>query len=285
MFIEVVYFDNRHDYIEDSDLDRLIESRQVARFLRGTGWVSVGVDPVRGVKGSKHHSRYDGPERRTRRRLKSFDDLREADFQQVYAQSQQEVLWEYAFRATLDAAGSLEKLKALVFDSAAGLQRWTARELLEISNRFRLLSAPEYEIRLYEDSQNTEFRAIPRAREFYLLALNKVGRSTEAILECRKLITEGGENGLVWGILGDAYSLKMLSAEQFAAALDLAEGDITRLGPCSRAEFVRHFPDLDLQTVTLEQVHELGDRVVSWLAIPIAMALPAVGRLFPASAG
>ena len=191
------------------------------------------------------------------RDLKSFDALRDADLQHVYDTNKQEALREYAFRVKLESCESLETLKELVFGDAAGLERWTARELLEISNCFRLLDAPEYEIRLYEETLNTEYRAIPRAREFYLLALNKVGRSTEAISECQRIIAEGGENGIVWGILGNSYSIKMLCAEKFAAALEIAAGNLVHVDAPGKIEFLRQFPDLDLNEVTLKQTHLL----------------------------
>jgi len=108
------------------------------------------------------------------RLFRSFDALRDADLQQVYELNKQETLSEYAFHVKLDSSDNLEKLEELVFGDTSGLECWTARELLEISNRFRLFGSPEYEIRLYEESRNAEFRSIPRAREFYLLALNKV---------------------------------------------------------------------------------------------------------------
>ena len=195
--------------------------------------------------------------------FRSFDALRDADLQQVYDLNIQEMLSEYAFHVKLDSCDSLEKLKEFVFGDAAGIERWTARELLEISNRFRLFDAPEYEIRLYEETRNAEYRAIPRAREFYLLALNKVGRSTEAIVKCRRIIAEGGENGFVWGILGNSYSIKMLSAEKFAAALKLAAGDISLVDSLGKAEFLRHFPDLDLHKVTLKQVQSLRRQLLN----------------------
>lgn len=188
---------------------------------------------------------------------RSFDDLRDVDLQEVYEQRQQEVLREYSFKIRLDAADSLVKLKALVFEEAKGLARWTVAELLEISNRFRLLSAPDCEIRLFEESGNAEFHGIPRAREFYLLALNKTGRSSEAIVECERLLREGGENGLVWGILGDAYSNKMLSAETFARELEISSGRIARVPSQVKSEFARNFPGLNLSAITLERVRSL----------------------------
>jgi hypothetical protein len=197
------------------------------------------------------------------RTLRSFDALRDSDLQKVYEQAKQEALREYAFRMKLDSADSLEKLKDLVFDNAERLERWTVRELMEISNRFRLFDAPEYEIRLYEEAPNAEFRAVPRAREFYLLALNKVGRFTETIEECGRIIAEGGGNGLVWGILGNSYSGRMLSAEKFAEALEVAGEDLTRVDEHVKAEFIRHFPALDIRKVSLIQVRSLRGRLLA----------------------
>lgn len=198
--------------------------------------------------------------------MRSIDSLRDVDLQEVCDQARQEALREYAFRVKLDSADSLEKLRKLVFDDAGKLQRWTARELLEISNRFRLLDAPEFEIRLYEETGKAEFRSIPRAREFYLLALNKVGRCTEAIVECGRIIAEDGGNGLVWGILGNAYSIRMLCAEKFAGALEASADDISLVDASVKAEFIGQFPDLDVQNITIEQVRsrrvELLDKAI-----------------------
>jgi len=189
--------------------------------------------------------------------VRSFASLLEADLQDVYQQAKQEALRDYAFRMKLESALTVEALKELVFDDAAGLHRWTARELLEISNRFRLFDAPEYEIRLYEQTRSREYRAIPRAREFYLLALNKVARTTEAIEECEGIIAQGGGNGLVWGILGNSYSFKMVCAEKFATALKGAEGGLTCVDELSKTDFIRQFPDFDINNATLGQVRAL----------------------------
>ncbi len=132
--------------------------------------------------------------------FRTFHALTIADPQEVYEQSKQEVLRQHGFQIELEKANCIERLEALVFKEGSGPDRWTETELVEISNRFRLLSSPENEIRLYEESINEVFRNIPRAREFYILALNKVNRTTDAIEEYRKLIAEGGENSLVWGI-------------------------------------------------------------------------------------
>lgn len=60
MLIQVSYDDERYDYVKDFMLDRLIRSGAISSFRRSSGWVRVGVDPVR------THSRenYTGVERR-----------------------------------------------------------------------------------------------------------------------------------------------------------------------------------------------------------------------------
>jgi hypothetical protein len=62
MLVQVNWTNNRYDYVKDFMLDSLIEAGVVARFLRSSGWVTVGVDPIR-----KSNSRgdYAGPERRS----------------------------------------------------------------------------------------------------------------------------------------------------------------------------------------------------------------------------
>jgi hypothetical protein len=47
MLIQVNYPDNSFDYVKDSQLHNLIESRKITRFRRSSGWVTVGVDPSR----------------------------------------------------------------------------------------------------------------------------------------------------------------------------------------------------------------------------------------------
>ncbi len=56
MLIQVSYADNRYDYVKESRLDDLIASRKVVRFRRSTGWVTVGVDSIRGSKIGYGHS-------------------------------------------------------------------------------------------------------------------------------------------------------------------------------------------------------------------------------------
>ncbi|HBA88078.1 MAG TPA: hypothetical protein DCZ75_08865 [Geobacter sp.] len=62
MLVQVNWTNNRYDYVHDYLLDSLIEAGVVARFLRSSGWVTIGVDPVRAPK---IQGNYNGPERRT----------------------------------------------------------------------------------------------------------------------------------------------------------------------------------------------------------------------------
>jgi hypothetical protein len=61
MLIQVKWTDNKYDYVKDFMLDGLIASGSVARFLRSSGWVTIGVDHVRT---KTPHVAYDGTERR-----------------------------------------------------------------------------------------------------------------------------------------------------------------------------------------------------------------------------
>ena len=63
MLIRVVYQDNVHDYVKDFQLGRYLDAGKVVKFQRRTGWVTVGVDPVRNNK----LTAYIGTERRAGR--------------------------------------------------------------------------------------------------------------------------------------------------------------------------------------------------------------------------
>jgi len=62
MLVQVHWTNNRYDYVKDFMLDNLIEAGVIARFLRSSGWVTIGVDPVRS---SAENREYTGDERRT----------------------------------------------------------------------------------------------------------------------------------------------------------------------------------------------------------------------------
>jgi len=50
MLIQVIYPDNRFDYVKEQILDTLIETKQISRFRRSSGWVTLGLDPIRTSK-------------------------------------------------------------------------------------------------------------------------------------------------------------------------------------------------------------------------------------------
>ncbi|MBJ6723648.1 GSU3473 family protein [Geomesophilobacter sediminis] len=62
MLVQVNWTNNSYDYVHDFMLDSLIEAGVVARFLRSSGWVTVGVDPIRTRKVGANP--YNGTERR-----------------------------------------------------------------------------------------------------------------------------------------------------------------------------------------------------------------------------
>ncbi|GFO66574.1 hypothetical protein GMLC_01530 [Geomonas limicola] len=68
MLVQVNWTNNRYDYVKDFMLDSLIEAGVVARFLRSSGWVTIGVDPIRT---SSQSPRFDGVERRALHRSQS----------------------------------------------------------------------------------------------------------------------------------------------------------------------------------------------------------------------
>jgi hypothetical protein len=47
MLIHVMRTGNHYDYIKDYFLDSLIRSKGIVKFKRSTGWVTIGVDPIR----------------------------------------------------------------------------------------------------------------------------------------------------------------------------------------------------------------------------------------------
>jgi hypothetical protein len=50
MLLQVLRTDNHYDYVKDFVLDSLIESNGIVQFRRKTGWVTIGIDPVRKTK-------------------------------------------------------------------------------------------------------------------------------------------------------------------------------------------------------------------------------------------
>jgi hypothetical protein len=61
MLIQVSYTDDKYDFVKDFMLETLLASGSIAKFRRTTGWVQVGVDPIRKARPSVPYS---GPDRR-----------------------------------------------------------------------------------------------------------------------------------------------------------------------------------------------------------------------------
>jgi hypothetical protein len=55
--VRVEYNDNRYDYVADEKLGSLIESKQIVKFKRITGWVMIGADQLRKMD-REHTYRY-----------------------------------------------------------------------------------------------------------------------------------------------------------------------------------------------------------------------------------
>jgi hypothetical protein len=61
MLIQIEYYDNKFDFVKNYQLDSLLEKQKVHRFKRSSGWVTVGIDPIRTRKNVLN---FDDPERR-----------------------------------------------------------------------------------------------------------------------------------------------------------------------------------------------------------------------------
>lgn len=175
---------------------------------------------------------------------RTFDELSKADLEQVYLNGKTQVLRGRAFKILLDYANTVPQLEQLAFGGEHGLDGWATEELLELSNRFRLLSSPENEIRLYRETHDEAFRAADRVREFYILALNRVGQPAEAIEEALHIIATGSHNALIWGMLGDSYSARMVFAEQLLDAVS------SQFDSAQTEALPRFFPDIPTQALT-----------------------------------
>ena len=64
MLIRVIYQNQRYDFVQDSRLDEFIETGAIASFQRRSGWVRIGIDPIRATTTD---SSYPGKERRQSR--------------------------------------------------------------------------------------------------------------------------------------------------------------------------------------------------------------------------
>jgi hypothetical protein len=55
--VRVEYEDKTYDYVSEKSLNKLIESNQIVKFKRISGWVTLGVDPLRNSN-REHTYRY-----------------------------------------------------------------------------------------------------------------------------------------------------------------------------------------------------------------------------------
>jgi len=62
--IEVILWDGTSQYVSRRALDVLLDNKRVKRFRRSSGWVTVGLDPVRIFHKKGVNGIYSGPERR-----------------------------------------------------------------------------------------------------------------------------------------------------------------------------------------------------------------------------
>jgi hypothetical protein len=63
--IEVILADGMSAQISPKVLDVLLQNDRVLKFRRSSGWVTVGVDPVRAKRRNDFVTSYYGPERRS----------------------------------------------------------------------------------------------------------------------------------------------------------------------------------------------------------------------------
>jgi hypothetical protein len=52
MLIPILRTDNNYDFVKEFILDSLIESKEIVKFKRITGWVTIGTDKVRVIRRS-----------------------------------------------------------------------------------------------------------------------------------------------------------------------------------------------------------------------------------------
>ncbi len=63
--IRIQHSDGRFDMVKAARLDDLIQLKRISGFMRSSGWVVLGKDPVRGLGES---ASYAGPDRRNEAR-------------------------------------------------------------------------------------------------------------------------------------------------------------------------------------------------------------------------
>jgi hypothetical protein len=59
MMIPVVYNSGTHDIVKAELLNRLLGSGMIEQFKRATGWVKVGIDPIRKIRHEDYPESFD----------------------------------------------------------------------------------------------------------------------------------------------------------------------------------------------------------------------------------
>ena len=59
MLIQIMRDKNHYDYVKEPQLDKLITQRLIEKFKRTSGWVTLGVDPVRDTSKNRNESKTD----------------------------------------------------------------------------------------------------------------------------------------------------------------------------------------------------------------------------------
>ena len=62
--IEVILYDGSFYFLKPRELDVLLEHDMISKFKRSSGWVTVGVDPIRAKKRPDVTLEYSGNDRR-----------------------------------------------------------------------------------------------------------------------------------------------------------------------------------------------------------------------------
>ena len=63
--IDVVTSDGHYRHLTPLALDIMLEKNQIKQFKRSSGWVTVGVDPIRVRDRREGDGSFDGPDRRS----------------------------------------------------------------------------------------------------------------------------------------------------------------------------------------------------------------------------
>lgn len=159
---------------------------------------------------------------RTPDRPKDFSEFLATDLVGEQFENSARILHEAAIREVLKNCNTTEALRENEENGEYQKEFWSANDWIKFMNRYRLLDAPEDEIRLFEEArrikevESLEHTLVdfPQAQEFYVLALVKVGRHDDAIRESQALLGTPGDSAVLRGIQAEALTRKGDATEQ-----------------------------------------------------------------------